>query len=155
VKPYDRVFGSGPRGALIAIILLIATYYLEYYVGLSEIFTSDLIRITAFFSLTLLGIAVVVWSIKSLPPKERGKRLITTGAYKYFRHPLYAGFLLFLNVGFALLLNNWIYLCWAVLMFPVWSINVRSEEKLMKNVFGEEYDAYCRQTWRFVPKLWQ
>jgi protein-S-isoprenylcysteine O-methyltransferase Ste14 len=155
VKPYERIFGSGPRGALIAIMLLIIAYYLEDYVGFREIFTSDVVSFSAFIVFSLLGLAIFVWSLMSLPPKERGKSLVTTGAYKYFRHPLYAAFLLLLNVGFAFLLNNWIYLCWAALMFPVWSINVRSEETLMKNTFGEEYDAYCKKTWRFVPKLWQ
>lgn len=138
---------------MIAIILLLITYALEDIVGLPKIFSSDLIRYSIFVFLSILGIAVVAWSVVSLPPKERGRRLVTKGALKYFRHPLYAGFLLFLNVGFAFLLNNWIYLLWAIAMFPVWSVNVRSEETLMKNAFGEEYEAYCRNTGRFVPKL--
>lgn len=135
-------------------MLFVATYVLEDYVGLPDILTSDVVRYSVFIVLSGLGLTVVVWSLISLPLKERGRSLVTTGAYRYFRHPLYAAFLLLLNVGFAFLLNNWVYLCWALLMFPIWSLNVRSEEELMKNVFSESYDEYCRKTWRFIPKLW-
>ena len=154
MRTYERIFGSGPKGTFISITLLIVSYYLEDYVGLREIFTSDVIRHSVFIVFFLLGIALLIWSLKSLSPNDRGNKVVTEGAYKYFRHPLYAAFLLFINVGVAFLLNNLIYLCWAVVLFPVWAYIVRDEEKLMRKEFGEEYDVYCRNTWRFVPKLW-
>lgn len=154
MKSYERIFGSGPRGALTSIILLLGAYFLKDLVEFNEIFTNNVIRYCVFIVLTLVGVALIVWSLKSLPVKERGRNLVVTGAFKFFRHPLYAAFLLFLNVGFAFLLNNWVYICWAVLMHPIWSLNIRSEEKLMKNTFGAEYEAYCGITWRFIPRLW-
>jgi len=154
MKSYERIFGSGPRGATISTILFLVAYFLEDQIGFSQIFTNNIIRYSIFIIFSILGIALVVWSLISLPVKERGRSLVATGAFKFFRHPLYAAFLIFLNVGFAFLLNNWVYLCWAVLMFPIWSLNIRSEEKLMKNTFGKEYEAYCSKTWRFIPKIW-
>ena len=154
MKSHERIFGSGPRGAIISTILLLAAYFLEDHIGFSQIFTNNVIRYSIFIVFSILGIALVVWSLISLPVKERGRSLVTTGAFKFFRHPLYAAFLIFLNVGFAFVLNNWVYICWTVLMFPIWSLNIRSEEKLMKNTFGKEYEAYCSETWRFIPKLW-
>lgn len=154
MKSYERIFGSGPRGAIISTILFLVAYFFEDQIGFSQIFTNNVIRYFIFIVFSILGIALVVWSLISLPVKERGRSLVATGAFKFFRHPLYAAFLIFLNVGFAFLLNNWVYLCWALLMFPIWSLNIRSEEKLMKNTFGEEYEAYCSKTWRFIPKLW-
>ena len=150
---YERLFGAGARGAILSIVLLLMTYYVEDIVGLDLIFSNDLIRYSAFLILSLLGITVILWSVISLPPKERGNHLITKGAFKYFRHPLYASFLLFLNTGFAILLNNWIYILWALALFPIWSINVESEEELMKKEFKEKYELYCRNTWKFFPKL--
>lgn len=153
MNSYDRIFGSGPRGAILSIALLVVSYYYEVTVGLDDIFINDGIRFTFIVALNAFGLILIVWSLKSLPPKERGKSLAVTGAFKYFRHPLYASFLLFFNVAFACVLNNWIYVVWAIGMLPIWSLNVRSEEKLMKSEFGEEYEAYCKNTWRFVPKL--
>lgn len=154
MRTYERFFGSGPKGTFISITLLIVSYYLEDYVGLREIFTSDVTRFSTVIIFFLPGVALLIWSLKSLSPEDRGRKLATEGAYKYFRHPLYAAFLLFINVGIAFLLDNFIYIFWAVILFPVWSFIVRGEEELMKNEFNEEYDTYCRDTWRFVPKLW-
>jgi len=153
MNSYDRIFGSGPRGAILSIAILIVSYYYEVTVDLDNIFVKDGVRFTFIVVLNAFGLILFIWSLKSLPPKERGKSLVVTGAFKYFRHPLYASFLLFFNVGFACALNNWIYVVWAIGMFPIWSLNVRCEEKLMKSEFGEEYEAYCKNTWRFVPKL--
>lgn len=154
MRAYERIFGSGPKGTVISIVLLIVSYYLEDYVGLREIFTSDLTRFGAVIILFLFGVVLFVWSLKSLSLEDRGRKLVAEGAYKYFRHPLYAAFLLFINVGIAFLLNNLIYLFWVAILFPVWSFIVRAEEALMKNEFKEEYATYCRNTWRFLPKLW-
>jgi len=151
---YDRIFGSGPRGALLAIASFILVYYFADYVGLGDIFTNDVLRYSLSIVFSSLGCAVVIWSVISLPPIKRGRSLVTRGAYKYLRHPLYSAFLLFLNFSVAIFLNNWIYIIWAFVMFPIWSVNVRSEEALMRREFGEEYDVFCRETWRFFPKLY-
>lgn len=154
MKSYERIFGSGPRGAIISTIMFIVAYFLEDYIGFSQIFTNNALRYSIVSSFSGLGIVLIVWSLISLPVKERGRKLVVTGAFRFFRHPLYAAFLIFFNVGFALYLNNWLYIFWAVLLFPVWSLNIRSEEKLMINTFGEEYEAYCSKTGQFIPKLW-
>lgn len=137
---------------LITTALLVLVYYLEDVVSLPRIFSNDVVRFSVFVVFSLVGSALVVWSLYSLPPKERGRDLVISGAFKYCRHPLYAAFLLFFNMGFSFLLNNWIYLIWALILFPVWSLNVKSEEKLMRKVFGKEYEDYCEKTGQFLPK---
>ena len=137
MRTYDRIFGSGPKGAVISITLLIVFYYLEDSVGLGKVFTGETARISAATISFLLGVAVFIWSLRSLCPDDRGRRLVTQGAYKYFRRPLYAAFLLFINLGITFLLNNLIYLIWVVILFPIWSFIVRKEEALMSNEFGD------------------
>ena len=154
MRSYERIFGSGPKVSIISITLLIMAYYMEEDLGLGQIVTSEVARYSALIVLSIFGVSLLIWSLKSLSPEDRGRKLVKVGAYKYFRHPLYAAFLLFFNFGIAFLLNNFIYLLWAVILFPIWSLIVKSEEELMRNEFGEEYVAYCRNTWRFVPKLW-
>lgn len=108
----------------------------------------------AVFVLTLVGaVLVVVWSIKSLPPAQRGQELITNGVYRYLRHPLYAAFVSCLNFGLAVLLNNWLYIIWAVLVHGIWHWNIESEEKLMRKEFPTEYEEYCQKTGRFIPRI--
>ena len=150
---YDRLFGSGPRGALVSTLLFIPAYLGEDVVGLPEITGNDTFRYVAFAMFALVSLFIIIWSLKSLQPKERGKKLVTTGAFKYFRHPLYAAFVSFFNFGFSIFMNNWIYMCWALLMIPVWHWNIRREEELMKQAFGQEYADYCSRTGRFFVKI--
>ena len=108
MNSYERIFGAGPRGSLISLALLAVAWQLESVVGLPSITASYFARWLVFV-LTLIGtVLIVVWSLKSLPPATRGKELVTNGAYRYLRHPLYAAFLSCLNFGLAVLLNNWI-----------------------------------------------
>ena len=154
---YERIFGAGPRGLLISLALLVLAWQLETAVSLPSITDSYFVRWVVFASSTVGSAIVMVWSLKSLPATVRGKDLITTGAYRYLRHPLYAAFLSCVNFGLAVLLNNWIYILWAVLLHFVWHWNVRSEEKLMRQAFPREYVEYCKATGRFVPRIfhWQ
>ena len=153
MKTYDRLFGSGPRGALVGVLLFIPVYLGEDLVALPEINSNDTFRYVVFALFTLVSLFIIIWSLKSLPPKERGKKLVTTGAFKYFRHPLYAAFVSFFNFGFAFLMNNWIYMFWTLVMIPVWHLNIRREEELMKQEFGQEYIDYCSRTGRFFVKI--
>ena len=157
MNSYERIFGAGPRGSLISLALLALAWQLESVVGLPSITASYVVRWLVFV-LTVIGtVLIVVWSLKSLPPATRGKKLVTNGAYRYLRHPLYAAFLSCLNFGLAVLLNNWIYIIWAVLLHGVWHWNIESEEKLMRQEFPSEYEEYCQITGRFIPRIgsWQ
>ncbi len=157
MNSYERIFGAGPRGSLISLALLALAWQLESVVGLPSITASYVVRWLVFL-LTVVGtVLVVVWSLKSLPPATRGKELVTNGAYRYLRHPLYAAFLSCFNFVLAVLLNNWIYIIWAVLLHGVWHWNIESEEKLMRQEFPTEYKEYCQITGRFIPRIgsWQ
>lgn len=154
MNTYDRLFGAGPRGLVISLGLLIVAWRLEPVVGLPAIIGSAVVR-WAVFGLSVLGAAgLAAWSFKSLSPADRGAKLVTTGAYRYLRHPLYATLLSSFDFGLAVLLNNWIYLIWAVGLHAVWHWNIRKEEALMMQAFPEQYPEYCRRTGRFVPWLW-
>jgi protein-S-isoprenylcysteine O-methyltransferase Ste14 len=151
---FNRIFGSGPKGLLISLVLLFLAFYLKDLFGIPKIFADQIfIRQSIFWLLTVISVAIIIWSLVSLNPKLRGKTLITTGALKYFRHPLYAAFLSFFNFGLAILLNNWTFVVWAVLLHPVWHLLVKGEEKSLEAIFPNEYREYCKRTGRFFPKL--
>jgi len=85
--------------------------------------------------------------------KEEGTgQLVTTGIYRYIRHPQYTGFLL-MTLGM---------LCeWATLpMLIMWPLLVllyvrlaKREEADMCEEFGLSYDAYRSTTGMFLPRL--
>lgn len=81
-------------------------------------------------------------------------QLVTTGPYRYVRHPSYTGaFLLFLGYGLCLL--NFLSLL--VLVVPItaaflWRIHV--EEAALRDAFGERYRDYASRTRRVIPLLY-
>jgi protein-S-isoprenylcysteine O-methyltransferase Ste14 len=154
MKEFDRIFGSGPLGLILSVGLFFIARFLAKYMDIPQIFKdASYMPIYLFAGLTLITILLIVWSIRSLKPQDRGKALITTGMFKYFRHPLYAAFLSVFIFGLAFLMNNWIFIFWAVILHPLWHLLVMREEKMLKNIFPNDYDEYCKKTGRFVPKL--
>ncbi len=81
-------------------------------------------------------------------------QLITTGPYRYVRHPSYTGTLL-IFLGFGLCLLNFLSLL--VLVVPItaaflWRIHV--EEAALRDAFGEGYRDYAARTRRIIPLLY-
>ena len=150
---YERIFGAGPRGILLSIALFALAWSLEAAAGLPPITNNIVIRWSIFVLSVIGAIGLALWSAKSLPPAERGKKLITSGAYRFLRHPIYATFLSCFDFGLAVLLNNWIYILWAISLHFLWHLNIISEERLMRKEFPIEYDGYCAVTGRFIPRI--
>ncbi len=91
------------------------------------------------------------WSLTARLIDEH--RLVTEGAYKLVRHPIYAGMLgMLLATGLAF--SRPLALLLALLLFGVGTfIRVSSEEKLLREAFGAEYDAYARHVPAILPFL--
>lgn len=91
------------------------------------------------------------WS-ESLQVRQ-GHRLVTTGAYRRIRHPMYAsGWLL--GVGQALLLPNRIAGLSGLASFALlYLLRVPREEELMLDQFGDDYRAYMGRTGRVIPRF--
>ena len=78
--------------------------------------------------------------------------LVTTGPYRWVRHPLYTmGMLSYLS--FSMLAANWYIAALAVITFVVLCIRLPKEETGLIERFGDEYRQYMQRTGRFLPKL--
>ena len=154
MTPYQRIFGTGPRGVIVSALTFGLAMILHKVLGLPPVHGSAPIGFAALVVGAAVTAAIVGWSLRALPPETRGKELVTGGPYRYVRHPLYAAFLGPFAFGFALFLDGWFFLAWAALQYPIWHLNVAAEERLMRRGFGDEYAEYCRRTPRFVPRMW-
>ena len=154
MNSYQRIFGTGPRGLVVSVILFIIAFLSRPYLNLPKIHGSKTIGILAFCVFIVLTVLLIIWSSKSLNPNQRGRELVTNGAFRYFRHPLYAAFLTFFNFGLSIFLDNYIFIIWAILQQVIWHFNVLREEKMIAGIFPGTYEDYCRRTGRFVPKFW-
>lgn len=151
MNKYQKIFGAGPRGLFISLFLFMLALWKKDELGLPTIIDNYPVRLTILIISIILTNIMVIWSLKSLPPKFRGEYLVTTGAFAYFRHPLYGAFLSFFNFGLAIYLNNYIFIIWALILFPIWHLNIKYEENLMLGKFGDEYLEYSKKVPRFFP----
>jgi protein-S-isoprenylcysteine O-methyltransferase Ste14 len=83
-----------------------------------------------------------------------GHKLATTGPYAYVRHPIYTGMLgMLLATGLAF--SHWAALLAALVLFVIGTIiRVRSEEKLLGEAFGVQFEEYKRRVPALVPGLY-
>ena len=82
-----------------------------------------------------------------------GHKLVTQGPYSIVRNPIYTGMLgMLLATGLAV--SHWIGLLIAVIVFAFGTfIRVRSEERLLQEMFGREFDEYAHKVAALVPYL--
>jgi protein-S-isoprenylcysteine O-methyltransferase Ste14 len=92
------------------------------------------------------------WSI-TLEVREN-HRLIREGIYRRVRHPMYLSFLAY-SAGQALAVPNWIvgpsYLAAMAILI---ALRLGPEERMMREEFGPDYEAYQAATWRLLPGVW-
>lgn len=82
-----------------------------------------------------------------------GRKVLTTGPYRFVRHPRYAA-LIVSSVAFSLALAS--VLSWFLAIGWLW-VNLRRvelEEVHLRNLFGADYDAYAARTPRFFPGIY-
>lgn len=84
---------------------------------------------------------------------QRDHQLVTSGVYKYIRHPMYLSFWCW-AVGQALLIDNWIAGPLGLLAFiPIYIQRVGREEAQLLTRFGDAYREYQRRTGAMFPRL--
>jgi protein-S-isoprenylcysteine O-methyltransferase Ste14 len=79
--------------------------------------------------------------------------LVTSGPYRWVRHPFYVAFLLGLTAT-AIVLANWLVLVVGATAFVLLAIRSRKEEANLELRFGDDYRRYRARTGAFLPRLW-
>jgi protein-S-isoprenylcysteine O-methyltransferase Ste14 len=84
---------------------------------------------------------------------ERGQRVITTGPYRYVRHPMYAAFIPYF-AGTALMLGSWYGLLFGWILVGMLALRAVFEERMLRAELPA-YDAYAANVkYRFIPHVW-
>lgn len=84
---------------------------------------------------------------------REGHCLVTTGVYRYIRHPGYAGTIL-VAVGQPLILGSLVGLLLLSLPIVLFVCSrIPLEEQILLNHFEDKYRSYLRRSWRLCPYL--
>lgn len=107
-----------------------------------------------------LGVALYAWCVwdfatfgKGTPaPIDAPKRLVVRGLYRYMRNPMYVGVLTVI-VGWALLFRAGSLFVYALVVGTCFHLFiVLYEERQLRTEFGAQYEAYCSQVARWLPR---
>ena len=109
--------------------------------------------------LALIAGSLLVWMFRTLGRNltdtvvtRKQHTLVTTGPYRWVRHPMYASAALAI-VGNSLVAANWYLFVVGCLALLLLVIRTRKEEQNLIAKFGDDYRNYMQQTGRFVPRL--
>ncbi len=155
-KAWDKVFLLLYQLVLFAWLVLMPLDAVRYHwsqvpivlqvVGVMLLITSFILTSLTFRENTFLSPTVRV-------QHERGQTVISTGPYRYVRHPMYAGGLL-LFLGTPLLLGSWYGLLLVVLLIVVVAVRAVLEERVLRDELPG-YPAYMKQVkYRLIPYVW-
>ncbi len=120
---------------------------------------SDLLRYIG-LAATSIGMAIRIFGMAQLGQLFSGfvtlqpeHHLITTGCYRWVRHPIYSGSLLAF-AGFLLVFRSKLVLI-AVPAYLIGTLlRIVDEERLFAETFGAEYEQYRARTWRLIPFIY-
>lgn len=154
-KEHLPIYGVGPIYVVVIIVCTVVG------IGLSVLGVVPYIILNSMkFLLLILGSLFVLLGIyfwisaifqSKLDSNIRSNTLITTGVYAYVRNPIYSAFMLACT-GVLLIYGNVLLL---VLPFLYWGFMTvlmkNTEEKWLMDLYGKEYQEYCKRVNRCIP----
>ena len=101
--------------------------------------------------ISLISLLALKKSLSPFPTPKESAELIQSGIYKYIRHPIYTGILLF-TFGFSLYSENTLRLIIFISLLILFRFKAGYEEKLLQKKYSN-YGAYKKTTGMFLPGL--
>lgn len=152
IKDHADVQFSPPK---MLFSLLITSLVLDHFIPLP--LSLGIIGIAIGIMLALDGVMLILWSANlfkkagtAVPPNRPTKHIVTDGAYKFTRNPIYVGFILG-HAAMALLFDTiWLALCLPIFFIYLDRYVIPREEAYLTRKFGQIYTGYCAKVKRWM-----
>lgn len=154
-----------PRQRLLAIILVYSMYAALFLIpffdrrGIGVFTVPEVIRWLG-VGLTALGYSLIFTSGLALGRQystdvtiQKDHHLVTSSVYRFIRHPRYLG-IISLAIGVSLVFRSGVGLAACLFFTGLILLRIMDEELTMHKEFGEEWEAYCRRSWRLIPFIY-
>lgn len=132
---------------------LLISHYLPFWDNL-------VVSLLGIFILVIGGLIVIMgrYQLKQFGSGvltiEDNHQLITTGIFRYIRHPIYAGSIIGV-FGFYFAFHSLIVLIvLTITYFIIFRHRLLFEEKMLVEEFGKDYREYMKQTKKLIPYLY-
>ncbi len=139
----------------IATVGIVAAQLMSILFGWNHMPTSA--RFTG-FCLGLLGDLIFLLAVLQMKdswragiPDQDKTKLVTTGIYRFSRNPAFLGFD-FMYLGVMLMYFNGLTVLFTIYAVVMLHLQILQEEKYLSTTFGEEYQAYQKQVFRYLER---
>ena len=155
-KEQLSVFGAGPKLFIITLAFFIITFILNSLY--KELFLINIvsrsIQISIGIILLITGLTLHIICGKTILEVYKQDILYTSGVFKICRHPMYSAWIFFNLPGIALLLGSWILLTIPVIMYIIFRLLIKTEEKYLEKRYPDDYKNYIKETSLVFPCIW-
>ncbi len=151
-RPHRSGASFAIRLVIIVVLVLIFRISPRHWSTAAQNAYLQIIGLVLFFA----GLLLAFWARLNIKDnwgfpmsEKKGGELVTSGPYKFIRHPIYSGILL-ASLGTALGATlYWLIVLAAFAIYFIWS--TVEEEKYMMKTFPKTYPAYRRASKMFIP----
>jgi len=156
MKEKDGEHPFGHPGQLILLGLFLFVWVGDSFFLRKSTFLTDYVPL--YIRLVILGIALITAAYLFtsghvvISHERRPAGVVSTGAFRYVRHPLYLGIILS-YAGAAVSTVSLFSLALLVVIFVFYNYIASYEENLLEVSFGKAYTRYKKKTGKWVPSI--
>jgi len=146
-----RIFGIGPLGIVITVLIWFIVYYFEIVLKMPKMMIHPTFRIALMAIFMFDALYLLIGSNYQLLKNGRGNSIANKGPFQFIRHPIYSAWIFSFTGILAMVFYSWGIIISVIPITIIWSWLVQREEIDMLNKFGDEYRIYMEQTGQFLP----
>ena len=149
------IYGVGPLYVYVIAALTLAAVLLGRLPLLSagrlERLHTALTVLGALFIAAGIGLWIYAVPISKIDDGIKTNRLVTTGAYALVRNPIYSAAMIACTGVILIVSNAWFFPLPFVYWLFMTVLMKATEEKWLRDLYGKEYEAYCKRVNRCWP----
>ena len=157
MKKQDHLpmYGVGPLYVAVIAALTLAAFLLRKLPVFSSGQMQETRTLFLILGILLILSGVALWMyavlISKIDDGIQENRLVTTGAYALVRNPIYSAAMLACTGVILIIGNAWFFPLPLLYWLFMTVLMKATEEKWLMNLYGQEYEDYCRRVHRCWP----
>ena len=154
-KNHLPLYGVGPVYVAVIITVTMAGILLSQFKVIVYLSFSMIKMVLLMIGVLLIAAGAVLWVLAVFRAKIddgiTNNRLVTDGVYALVRNPIYSAFLPVCTGTLMIYGNLWLLILPVLYWLFLMGLMKCTEEKWLKNLYGVEYEEYCRRVNRCIP----
>ncbi|MEL3906133.1 MAG: isoprenylcysteine carboxylmethyltransferase family protein [Treponema sp.] len=157
-KNHLPVIGVGPL-YVVPIVALTIVSILLIHSGVIPSAEIDTVikRLFQTIGVFFIGIGVCLWYAavvsSRIDSKIKTNTLVTDGIYAHVRNPIYSAFLFACSGSLILVCNIYVLILPPLFWLYLTILMKLTEEKWLLNLYGKEFEDYCKRVNRCIPSI--